>query len=59
MIRDGRITIAEILAPVYHHEHGVAAVARDINPGQSTHTASVHRAVSESAIRLATLWIDD
>ena len=56
MIRDGRITIAEILAPVYHHEHGVAAVARDINPGQSTHTASVHRAVSESAIRLATRY---
>ena len=56
MLRDGRITIAEILAPVYHHEHGVAAVARDINPGQSTHTASVHRAVSESAIRLATRY---
>ena len=53
MLRLGRITFAEILAPVHHHAHDAAAVAHVINPGQSTHTASVHRTVSESAIRLA------
>ena len=56
MLREGRITFAEILAPVHHHEHDVAAVAHVFNPGQSTHTASVHQAVSESAIRLATRY---
>ena len=54
MLRDGQITIEEILDPVHHHAHGVAAVVPNINDAQSTtHTASVHQAVSESATRLA------
>src|SRR3990167_7222643 len=50
----GELTIENIIGdPVPHHVHGVAAVVPNINDGQSTHNASVHQAVSESATRLA------
>ena len=53
-LRNGDLTIDDIMGgPVHHHAHGAAAVVPNINDGQSTHNASVHQAVSESATRLA------
>ena len=52
-LRDGEITIEDIMgghAP--HQAHAGAVVIPNINDGQSTHNASVHQAVSESATRL-------
>ena len=52
-LREGDLTIEDIMGGhVHHHAHGAAAVVANINDGQSTHNASVHQAVSESATRL-------
>lgn len=53
-LRNGDLTIDNIMGgPVHHHADGAAAVVPNINDGQSTHHASVHQTVSESANRLA------
>jgi hypothetical protein len=46
---NGNLTIAAVLGG---NAHGAAAPAPNINAGQSTHTTSVHKAVSESARNL-------
>ena len=48
------LTIHDIIGEAIHHD--VTPVV--INAGQSTHTASVHRTVSESAIRLLERYRD-
>ena len=50
-LRNREITIVDILG--HQRAHGAALVVPNINDGQSTHNASVHQAVSESAARLA------
>jgi len=52
-IINGEITIENIIGVHYHAD---GAAAPNINKEQSTHTASVHKAVSESATQLAKLY---
>ena len=50
-IKDGELTIRNLIG-----DNGGNAVAANVNGGQSTHNASVHKTVSESATRLATRY---
>ena len=51
-LRNGELTIENIMGGAIHHGQGAAPVPVNINDSQSTHTASVHRTVSESATRV-------